>query len=75
MPYAAQRLELKKADLMKPGSFDEAVADCDAVIHCASPFYFGDVQDPEKEVSGAALAPRATTRTHSAALWPCVDSC
>lgn len=35
---AAERLQLFQADLMAPGSFDDAVAGCDAVVHCASPF-------------------------------------
>eukprot|EP00729_Bicosta_minor_P015551 gene15551-25587_t len=37
IPGAAERLELVEADLMKPGSFDAAVAGCDVVYHTASP--------------------------------------
>ncbi|KAG2449145.1 hypothetical protein HYH02_005892 [Chlamydomonas schloesseri] len=38
LPGAAERLQLYAADLLLPGSFDEAVAGCDVVIHTASPF-------------------------------------
>lgn len=38
LPGAAQRLRLFRADLMEAGSFDEAVAGCDYVLHTASPF-------------------------------------
>ena len=35
-------------DLMKPGSFDEAIRGCDYVHHCASPFTTSNVDDPER---------------------------
>ncbi|KAK6119750.1 hypothetical protein DH2020_046510 [Rehmannia glutinosa] len=35
---AKERLKLLKADLLEEGSFDAAVAGCDGVFHCASPF-------------------------------------
>ena len=38
IPGAAERLKLFKADLLMPGSFDEAFAACDYVVHTASPF-------------------------------------
>ncbi len=38
LPGAAERLQLYAADLLLPGSFDEAVAGCDVAIHTASPF-------------------------------------
>jgi nucleoside-diphosphate-sugar epimerase len=38
LPGAEQRLKLFAADLLKAGSFHEAVAGCDYVIHTASPF-------------------------------------
>jgi hypothetical protein len=38
MPGASQRLKLFKADLLTDGAFDEAIADCDVVIHTASPY-------------------------------------
>lgn len=37
IPGADTRLKIFKADLMSPGSFDEAVKGCDVVIHVASP--------------------------------------
>lgn len=55
LPHATERLELKKANLRKPGSFDDAVADCDAVIHCASPFFFHGVTDPDKQLLEPAV--------------------
>ncbi|KAK6164178.1 hypothetical protein DH2020_001042 [Rehmannia glutinosa] len=36
---AKERLKLLKADLLEEGSFDAAVAGCDGVFHCASPFF------------------------------------
>eukprot|EP00750_Incisomonas_marina_P015893 INCI18784.1.p1 GENE.INCI18784.1~~INCI18784.1.p1 ORF type:complete len:267 (-),score=41.73 INCI18784.1:682-1482(-) len=38
LPFAATRLKLFEADLLVDGSFDAAVAGCDAVLHTASPF-------------------------------------
>lgn len=38
-----------KADLMEPGSYAEAMTDCELVFHTASPFTIG-VQDPVKEL-------------------------
>jgi uncharacterized protein YbjT (DUF2867 family) len=35
LPGADKRLELVEADLLKPGSFDAAVAGCDHVYHTA----------------------------------------
>ncbi|KXZ48837.1 hypothetical protein GPECTOR_25g422 [Gonium pectorale] len=41
LPGATERLRLFRADLLKEGSYDEAVAGCDFVIHTASPFALG----------------------------------
>ncbi|MGH8928085.1 MAG: NAD-dependent epimerase/dehydratase family protein, partial [Acidimicrobiia bacterium] len=38
LPGAAERLTLMAADLNQPGSFDEAIAGCQYVVHCASPY-------------------------------------
>jgi dihydroflavonol-4-reductase len=38
-----------KADLMKPGSYAEAMAGCEVVFHTASPFTVS-VKDPQKEL-------------------------
>ncbi|GLC45513.1 hypothetical protein PLESTF_001109100 [Pleodorina starrii] len=46
LPGAPKRLRLFQADLMKPGSYDEAVAGCDYVIHTASPFLL--LVDPKR---------------------------
>ena len=43
------QLRFFEADLLVPGSFDVAVQGCDAVIHCASPF-FTTSKDPENDL-------------------------
>lgn len=43
------QLALFEADLLLAGSFDKAVQGCNAVIHCASPF-FTKTSDPEKDL-------------------------
>ena len=45
---ASDRLTLVKADLLDMGSFDEAVKDCDVVLHTASPFMINKSGDPHK---------------------------
>lgn len=47
-------LELFSADLMKPGSFREAFAGCEVVLHTASPFTLSG-GDPEKDLVEPAL--------------------
>jgi nucleoside-diphosphate-sugar epimerase len=46
---AVDRLSFHAADLMKPGSFDEAVAGVDAVVHCAASVVFNH-PDPQKGI-------------------------
>lgn len=46
---AAERLKLFGADLLRAGSFDEALAGCAACVHTASPF-FNQSDDPENEL-------------------------
>jgi len=41
-------LKLFKADLLEPGSFDEAAANCELIIHTASPFSITNVKNPEE---------------------------
>jgi nucleoside-diphosphate-sugar epimerase len=41
-------LKLFKADLLDPGSFDEAAANCELIIHTASPFFITNVKNPEE---------------------------
>ncbi|KAA0162869.1 hypothetical protein FNF27_07817 [Cafeteria roenbergensis] len=50
LPGAADRLKLFEADLLKPESFDAAVAGCQGVFHTASPFFMAKPEDPEKEL-------------------------
>jgi nucleoside-diphosphate-sugar epimerase len=46
----AGRLDLFKADLLEPGSFDDAVAGCELVIHTASPFFLTGVNNAREEL-------------------------
>ena len=48
-------VELFEADLLKNGSFEAAMADCELVIHNASPFKMFGIKDPEKELIEPAL--------------------
>jgi len=55
LPGAKERLELFKADLLGPeGTFDEAVKDCDYVLHTASPFVIAP-KDPKRDLADPAL--------------------
>lgn len=49
------KLKFFEADLLKSGSFDEAVAGCSVVVHAASPFKIMGVKDPEKELVQPAV--------------------
>lgn len=46
---ASDRLSLVSGDLLKNGSFDEAMAGCDAVCHCAAAVFFS-AADPQREI-------------------------
>jgi nucleoside-diphosphate-sugar epimerase len=48
-------LKIFEADLLKSGSFDEAVQGCGVVMHTASPFFLNNISDPEKELIEPAL--------------------
>ena len=54
LPGATDRLELIQADLLTEGSYDNAVAGCEYVIHTASP-YMLDVGDPQRDLLDPAL--------------------
>ncbi|MDX1439871.1 MAG: SDR family oxidoreductase [Rubricoccaceae bacterium] len=54
LPGAGERLELVEAHLLETASFDAAVADCDFVIHTASP-YVVDVENPQRDLVDPAL--------------------
>jgi nucleoside-diphosphate-sugar epimerase len=49
------RLKIYAADLLKPGSFDEAMAGCDIVIHAASPFVIQGIKDVQRELLEPAV--------------------
>lgn len=49
------RLTLHAADLLDEGSFDEAMAGCELVMHTASPFLLGKVRDPQEQLVRPAL--------------------
>lgn len=48
-------LHLFEADLLVEGSFDQAMQGCDAVIHCASPYFLEDCPDPEAQLLRPAV--------------------
>jgi nucleoside-diphosphate-sugar epimerase len=48
-------LKFFEADLMKKGSFSEAMKDCELVIHTASPFKISGLKDAQKELVDPAL--------------------
>lgn len=43
-------LKLFEADLLKEGSFTEAMKDCVLVFHTASPFFISKIKDPQKQL-------------------------
>ncbi len=47
---AKGKLEVFEADLLRDGSFDKAMQNCELVMHTASPFFIQGVKDPEKEL-------------------------
>ena len=49
------KLELFEADLMQNGSFEDAMTDCELVIHNASPFKIRKIKEPQKELIAPAL--------------------
>ncbi|OBC01616.1 diaminohydroxyphosphoribosylaminopyrimidine deaminase [Mycobacterium sp. 852013-50091_SCH5140682] len=49
------RLQLFKADLLDPGSFDEAMAGCELVMHTASPFILSGFSDAQEALVRPAL--------------------
>lgn len=49
------RLKLFKAALLEPGSFDEAMAGCELVMHTASPFLLSGYTDPQEALIRPAL--------------------
>lgn len=49
------KLSFAEADLLKEGSFDEAVKGCEVVIHSASPFKIAGIKDTMKELVEPAV--------------------
>lgn len=49
------KLKLFEADLLKPGSFREAMEGCSVVVHTASPYIIGKIKDPKGQLVGPAL--------------------
>ncbi|MCW2787596.1 MAG: dependent epimerase/dehydratase family protein [Marmoricola sp.] len=49
------RLTLHRSELLEPGSYTEAMAGCELVIHTASPFLLGKVKDPDKQLIRPAV--------------------
>ena len=47
---AGAELKLFAADLLDPGSFDEAMQGCELVMHTASPFFISKPKNPEEEL-------------------------
>jgi dihydroflavonol-4-reductase len=54
LPGARERLELATADLLTPDAFDDAVRECEYVIHTASPYAI-DVADPQRDLVDPAV--------------------
>ncbi len=48
-------LKVFSADLLNPGSFDDAINGCAVVFHTASPFVISGIKDPQKELVEPAL--------------------
>ncbi len=51
---SAGKLDIWEADLLKEGSYDDAVRGCASVLHLASPFTLR-IKDPQKELLDPAL--------------------
>ncbi len=49
------RLTLFQADLLKEGSFNDAMRGCELVFHTASPFVIRGIKDPQKELVDPAV--------------------
>jgi len=49
------KLTIFEADLLKIGSFEDAMQDCELVFHTASPFMISGIKDAQKELIEPAL--------------------
>ena len=52
---APEKLKLFQADLLNPGDFIAPMKGCELVIHTASPFIIGKINDPYKQLIDPAL--------------------
>ncbi|MEB3792869.1 aldehyde reductase [Acinetobacter sp. IK40] len=52
---SAGHIQFFKADLLETGSFDEAMKDCEIVIHTASPFVVTNYKDAVKDIIEPAV--------------------
>lgn len=52
---APGELKLFAADLLEPGSFEEAIAGCATVMHTASPFFLAGIRDAQAQMVEPAL--------------------
>jgi len=48
-------LQLFESDLLKPGSFNKAMQNCELVLHTASPFFVQGIKDAENQLIKPAL--------------------
>jgi dihydroflavonol-4-reductase len=55
LPGASTSFRAFEADILTPGSFNEALAGCDSAIHCASPYTLQDYRDPHERIVEPAL--------------------
>jgi len=54
LPGADERLELVRGDLLDSRGWDAAVAECEYVLHTASPYQI-DVKDPQRDLVDPAV--------------------
>jgi uncharacterized protein YbjT (DUF2867 family) len=52
---SSAKLEVFEADLLKDGSFADALQGCELVMHTASPFLSSGIKDPQKQLIDPAL--------------------
>ncbi|MEM6991025.1 MAG: NAD-dependent epimerase/dehydratase family protein [Myxococcota bacterium] len=52
---SAGTLVLYAADLLQDGAFADALQGCEIVIHTASPFLYGKIKDPQRQLVDPAL--------------------
>ncbi|KAF0709799.1 hypothetical protein As57867_005740, partial [Aphanomyces stellatus] len=68
LPGAQDRLHLFQADLLRDGSFDDAIQGCSVVLHTASPFFSANTTRDnliEPAVQGTLTVLRSCARTPS----------